>query len=215
MIPQIVKFTPHWNKGIQTLFLLSFISIYEEFLNKNEHIITIRKWVNRNGNLHEKKWIPIPIQTCPEVRTIYLLTDQIWMMTWSLKTLRKSKDQPLIVIHRYTKNVWISNFFLRSKRIVVPVGYAEHYEKDSGLIVYLDHLHSTEWRTAQDSEGRLYFYNQDDLSVWTLPMYVFIFYGQIPQKFSYFQLKNIIHKKFFITKIFWYIYICLCTYILL
>ena len=66
------------------------------------------------------------------------------------------------------------------------------------MIVYLDHLHSTEWRTAQDSEGRLYFYNQDDLSVWTLPMYVFIFYGQIPQKFSYFQLKNIIQKKNFL-----------------
>ena len=62
----------------------------------------------------------------------------------------------------------------------------------------MDHLHSTEWRTAQDSEGRLYFYNQDDLSVWTLPMYVFIFYGQIPQKFSYFQLKNIIKKKIFL-----------------
>ena len=56
---------------------------------------------------------------------------------------------------------------------MVPVGYAEFYEKDSGLIVYLDHLHSTEWQTAQDPEGRLYFYNQDDVSVWTLPTYVF------------------------------------------
>ena len=63
-----------------------------------------------------------------------------------------------------------SNFFRsHHERITPPIGYAEYYEGDSGLIIYRDYLNSREWRTAQDPEGNLYFYNEDNESFWNLP----------------------------------------------
>ena len=73
--------------------------------------------------------------------------------------------------------VAVCNLFQKIERpgeeIKVPSGYTEVYDKDTGLISYLDKS-KRHWYTSQDQEGNLYFYTQPldggrTLSEWSLP----------------------------------------------
>ena len=66
--------------------------------------------------------------------------------------------------------LYVALLFRKIEEYIPPPGYTECYDKNSGLIHYIDNVNNVIWFTNLDDDGNLYFYREDrEKSAWQLP----------------------------------------------